>query len=70
MFESCTSLESVPDQFDFEPETITDMSYMFYNCNRLTIETISEKLDINNFYLADITNIFSGCKSNSKCCII
>ena len=70
MFESCSSLESLPNQFYFDPETIIDMSYMFYNCSRLIKEVISEKLDINRFYLADKSYIFSGCKSNNKCCII
>jgi surface protein len=55
------------DQFYF-PETsyMTDMSYMFYNCEGLKDKTVEEMIDLNSFDTSNVTNMshmFDGCSN-------
>ena len=70
MFYNCSKLEKLPTNFGFTEDSITDMSYMFYNCEKLNEEKIPYSLDINNYKNADKTEIFEGVNKNNNCLII
>ena len=74
MFKNCINFKGIKDYTelermmfgpklplrDFNTSNVTDMSYMFYNCNNLTT------LDVSNFDTSNVTNmynIFYNCQS-------
>ena len=44
MFDNCTSLLSLPDISEWNTKNVTNMSYMFYNCNKLPKSFIPFKI--------------------------
>ena len=42
MFNECSSLESLPDINKWDTKNIINMSYMFYNCNKLYLNNLSK----------------------------
>jgi len=46
MFYSCSLLSSLPDIFKWDIENVTDMSYMFCNCNKLSQSDIPKKFRV------------------------
>ena len=48
MFEHCESLKSLPDFSKWETKNVTNMSYMFYDCNKIIIP---KKFKKNNYYI-------------------
>jgi len=47
MFNLCTSLSSLPDISKWNTNNVTDMSYMFYDCNKIKFsEEIKKKFKL------------------------
>ena len=60
LFDGCSSLESIEGLSNFDTSKVTDMSYMFRGCGRLT------SIDVSGLNTSNVTNMqymFSGCSA-------
>ena len=65
MFYNCRKLKA-PDEnenfeFKFNGLAITDMSYMFYDCKLLRKRNMKRYFNINEYKMAEKTEVFTGC---------
>ena len=60
LFDGCTSLTTV-NVFDWDTSSVTDMSYMFRDCNKLTSLVLGNGFNMDN--VTNIAYIFSGCNN-------
>ncbi len=60
MFNMCTSMESVTVSGKFSTASVTDMSAMFANCNKLSALDVS---DFDTSSVTDMSSMFSGCET-------
>ena len=61
-FQNCVNLDTIIGMKNLNTEMVTDMSYMFNNCPKLT----DDDLDFSNFNTASVTNMSSMFKDCSR----
>ena len=61
MFDGCSSLLSVNDNFIFSDVEILSMDHLFYNCTSLTELTFFQEWDISK--VTDMSYLFFNCSS-------